>query len=196
MAESTPTRRTLFTADSRFSTTPATDSSPAVITGYALVWNVLSSDRGGYFVRLLPNSATITPDVQAIWSHEFRDQLGDLPSGSLKYKIDDIGVKVEIDLPDTTAGRDVYELVRTKRLRGMSFGMTDFPEGFETTENGQTILNATAYTVDEFSVTNIPAFTQTSIQVKTDPSAAFAARRQQSLQLQRLKFQMCRLSGH
>lgn len=194
MANATPKHRTLFTADAKFAVKPATDTSPAVLTGYPIVWNVLSSDRGGYFVRLLPGSAQFTPEVRALWNHDYADLLASTRTGTLRLKEDDIGIKCEIDLPNTTAGRDVAELVRTGLIAGMSFGMTDFPQGEDTSENGVTILNARSYTVDEVTVTPIPAFTQTSIEVKTDLSAAFAERRKQSLQLQRLKFQSLGLS--
>ena len=188
-------KQTLFTADAKFAVTPATDDSPAVLTGYPLVWNVLSSDRGGYVVRLLAGSAQFTAEVHALWNHDYTELLASTHNGSLRLKEDDVGIKCEIDLPNTTSGRDVGEYVRTGLIRGMSFGMVDMPQGQFSTENGVKILNANSYTVDEVTVTPIPAFVQTNIAVKTDQSAAFSARQRQSLQLQKIKFQTLRLAG-
>ena len=160
------------------------------LTGYPLVWGVLSSDRGGYVVRLMPNSARFTARVMAFWDHNSRDTVGNTNAGTLRLTPDDYGVRCEIDLPDTTAGRDLACLVGRRDITGMSFGMTDTPEGVRVVENGQTILNATGYTVDEVTITALPAFDQTSINIKTEQAAAYAAvRRQQALKYQRLQFQ-------
>ena len=192
--------RTIFSAaDTKLAVQPASDGEAwnRTLTGYALVWNVLSSDRGGYFVRLQPNSATFASRVMAFWNHDSRDTIGSTASGTLRLLPDQYGVKVEIDLPDTTAGRDLATLIGRGDIGGMSFGMTDSPEGKKTVEGGRTILNASKYTVDEVTVTAIPAFTETTIAIKTDPeAAAFAARLgRQRLQMQRLQFQQCRLPG-
>src|SRR4051794_26563374 len=116
-------RRLVFNADARFSLKKADAATPgkiATLTGYAIVWNALSSDRGGFKVRLLPGSAKFTPNVFALWHHDFSKPLADTASATLRITPDDFGVKVEIDLPDTSAGRDAEELVETKRVRGMS----------------------------------------------------------------------------
>ena len=193
-------RRTIFSAaDPKLTVQPTTDADgwKCTLTGYALVWNVLSGDRGGYVVRLQPNSATFTNRVMAFWNHDSRDTIGSTTSNTLRLTPDQYGVKVDIDLPDTTAGRDLATLVRRGDIAGMSFGMTDTPQGRTTTEGGKTVLNASQYTVDEVTVTAIPAFTETSIAIKTDEgAAAFAARLgKQRLQVQRLQFQQCRLPG-
>lgn len=188
-------KRTIFTtADTKLAVNNAAGEAwKCTLTGYALVWNVLSSDRGGYVVRLLPDSATFTPRVLAFWNHDSRDTIGSTSNGTLRLTTDQYGVKVEIDLPDTTAGRDLAVLVERGDIVGMSFGMTDTPEGERVTENGQAILNASRYVVDEVTVTAIPAFTQSSIAVK--PQAVYAALNRQRLQMQRLQFASCRLPG-
>lgn len=165
-----PNKRIVFTGDAKF--TIADSKQPnmiATLKGYALVWNVLSTDRGGYKVRLMPNSAKFAPVVFALYHHDFRDTLGDTASGTLRYSIDNIGVLVEIDLPNTSTGRDVLELVKTGRLRGMSFSMVEGIEtGNNTEQDGEKIIDALSYTVDEFTVTPIPSFTQTTIEVKPE----------------------------
>lgn len=167
------------------------------LTGYPLIWNVLSSDRGGYVVRLMPYSATFAPRVLALWNHDNRDVVGSTANGTLRIVPNEYGVKVEIDLPDTTAGRDLAELVGDGYVTGMSFGMTDTPMGDRVTENGMTILNARKYTVDEVTITAVPAFAETTIAIKADDAAATFAvrRRRQALQMQRMTFQSCRLPG-
>lgn len=189
-------RRILFTDDARFAVSkPAGDTAkPATLTGYAIVYNTLSSDRGGYKVRLLPGSATFELPALALFQHDYRAVIGNTENGSLRFVHDDHGVKVEIDLPDTNAGRDTLELVTKKYVRGMSFAMVDLTDAVESTENGETILNVSKFTADEVTITPIPSFTETTIDVKrTEAGASHSVRRQHALELDRLRLAMERL---
>lgn len=184
--------RILFSVRPELSIAASAEGKPLTLTGYALRWNDVSDDRGGYRVRLLPNSAKFADPVHALYSHDLSQVLGTTENGSLRLKSDEQGVKVEIDLPDTTTGRDVSTLVSKGYLRGMSFAMAQRPDGQVTTENGVRILNAAQYTVDEVTITASPSFRQTSIGVKT-PDQSFAARAAHALDLERLKFAVVRL---
>jgi HK97 family phage prohead protease len=199
MAIETAHRHLIFTADARLALAPAVDGRPRQVTGYALTWNTMSTDRGGFKVRLLPGSATFTTPTRALYDHDFAQHLASTDNGTLRLFPDDVGVRVEIDLPDTQLGRDVGELVRRRDIKGMSFGMVADPKGYQTTENGETILNAQSYAVHEVTVTTIPSFLSTTLDVKDPPPAAapvgYAARTAQYLRLQKLKFDHCRLPG-
>jgi HK97 family phage prohead protease len=192
MPDVLPSRRILFTADARLKFSLAADGAPGKIgtlKGYALLWNVLSSDRGGYKVRLLPGSAAFATPTMALFNHDQARVLGSTANGTLRTSSDDTGVAVEIDLPDTTDGRDAVCLVRDGYVTGMSFAMTGNPQGDVTTEAGQQILNAKSYTVDEVTITAIPSFTQTSVTV-ADPEDEpdYSVRREHSLKFQTLRF--------
>ena len=204
-------RRILFTADARLGLTMAGgaplkfDGNPRfaeqvaagglTLTGYALVWNVPSTNRGGYKVRLLPGSATFATPTLALYHHDFKDVIGNTENDTLRLTPDDYGVKVEIDLPNTGTGRDTAELVGKKYVRGMSFAMVSSPRGHVTKENGQEIFDAEAYAVDEVTVTPIPAFLTAMVGVKTDAKGDYADRTAQALRLERLKFDLLRLPG-
>jgi HK97 family phage prohead protease len=180
-------RRRIFTTDARltvarrprratFAAAAGAGGAAELVTtlvGYAIVWNVLSTDRGGYAVRLLPASARFTADVLALWNHDSGRVLGSTGNGTLRLVSDEIGVRVEIDLPDTTDGRDAAELVEGRYVRGMSFAWTSTPEAFPTTEAGRDVLNVKSFECDEVTVTAVPAFVQTTVDVT--PAAAAAA---------------------
>lgn len=184
-------RRIVFTADSRFAVTDKTADKPVTLKGYPLTWNTLSSDRGGFKVRLRPGSATFLQPTHALFSHSFSDILGDTESGTLRIlPADDFGIPIEVDLPDTTLGRDVHELVRTKRLRGMSFSMVGKPRGKTIKENGQEIFDAEAYQVDEVSLVANPSFVTATVDLKR---ADFAARTAHALRVERFKLDLCAL---
>lgn len=163
--------RVFFTQDAKFAVTDLSADGPTTLTGYALLWNVISTDRGGYKVRLLPNSATLTPNALALYSHDTKLVIGNVLNGTLRYSSDDVGLKVEIDLPDTSMGNDVATLVGDRYVTGMSFGMLLDPAPVieAKVEGGQNILEISQFTLDEVTVLARPAFTQTSIDVKADP---------------------------
>jgi HK97 family phage prohead protease len=226
--ETTPDRKMFFTSNARLklsrqtpTTTqmttaavaqPSAEDEPVVtLKGYAIVWNVLSTDRyapdgSTYKVRLIPGSASFTTPCRALYEHEAPRLIGITSNGSLRLlPADDIGIPFETDLPDTTTGRDVAELVEDEYLSGMSFTMAKgFEDSYTTTENGQKVINATKYTVDEITVCADPAFLDTSVALK-DPAAEEQAeadgefskstkvRTSQALKLQRDKLYLYRL---
>jgi len=186
------TRKFLFTADARFAVSRV-EGKPVTLSGYALKWNELSSDRGGYQVRLLPNSAKFAEQVLALYNHDSSEVIGNNKNGTLRFTSDETGVKFEVDLPDTSTGRDVAELVGKGYIAGMSFAMANRPDGREITENGKTIYEASSFLVDEFSVTGNPSFAGTTVKVKNEKTGdgmqRHSARIGQSLTLERLKLQ-------
>lgn len=183
-------RRIIFTRDAQFAL-KREQGKPMVLSGYALVWNVLSSDRGGYRVRLKTDSARFATPTLALFHHDFRNIIGNTENGTLRIVSDDYGAKVEIDLPDTSVGRDVATLVEGKYVQGMSFAMVSAPDGKTVRENGIEILEAEAFDVDEVTITPIPAFSEAKIGVKPEQKPGdYANRRAQSLQLEQLKLHM------
>lgn len=185
-------RRTIFTADARFRVT--TQAGQTTLRGYAMVWNVPSTDRGGFKIRLLPGSATFANPTHALFHHDFRLVIGTTANGSLRISPDDYGVRVEIDMPNTMAGRDTAELVQKKYVRGMSFAMVDSPRGATRTEAGETILDAEAFTVDEVTITPIPAFTDAAIAVKLGEGEGFSGstRAAHAIRLARFRLEQLR----
>jgi HK97 family phage prohead protease len=187
------TRRLIFNADARIAFV-ASDNGKVTLSGYALVWNVVSTDRGGYKVRLLPGSAQFSTPTAALFNHDFAKPLGGTDNGTLRIFPDSYGVKVEIDLDDSSLGRDVGVWVKGGNVRGMSFSMQNGLEKSHTTsEAGQTIINAEKYLVDEVTVTKVPGFVEALVGIKPD-TKSYAARAAQSTQLDRFKLDMMRLS--
>lgn len=175
-------KRVVFTADARLdikflASKSATSTAPGTLSGYAIVWNSLSTDRGGYQVRLLPGSARFMSETLALHHHQYDQVIGNTANGTLRIANDQIGARVEIDLPNTSAGRDVEELVAKKYIRGMSFAMIQIASGRDVIENGQTIFEVTDFLCDEVTVTPIPAFTDTSIQPAEVEGSRMAAQK-------------------
>ena len=214
----TKRERALFAiTPTNFEAVPASDGKRAMLKGYAIVWNELSDDRGGYKVRLLPGSAKFKNPTRAYYNHQSADFIGTTSNQTLTFKSDDKGVYVEIFLPDTQRGRDTFVLVRDKYVEGMSFAMVEAPWAFNystlgtptivpvagaatvTVENGETIVNVSGgYEVDEVTVTPDPSFVTTTIAASNTPppkSAGYSTRTAQANRLHAFKFQSLRLDA-
>lgn len=97
-----------------------------VIVGYAAVYNELSLPIERTFrERIAPGTFTSAlarnPDVRALIEHDPSRVLGRTKSGTLRLTNNAKGLRVEIDPPDTTAGRDIVESIRRGDVDQMSF---------------------------------------------------------------------------
>ncbi|MFI6861291.1 HK97 family phage prohead protease [Streptomyces sp. NPDC050421] len=112
----------------RFASAPleqrSSDDGRISMRGYAYRFNELSHDLGGFRERIVPGAGapSLTKnDVYATFNHDTRSLLGRVSSGTLRVGEDRDGGWYEVDLPDTTVGRDVAELLKRGDLQGSSF---------------------------------------------------------------------------
>jgi HK97 family phage prohead protease len=103
----------------------ASDKGPGVLVGYAAVFNVEATIgrwfrekiRPGAFANVLKSER----DTAALVNHENGSLIGRRSAGTLRLSEDDVGLRYEIDVPDTSVGRDVLVNVKRGDLRGSSF---------------------------------------------------------------------------
>ena len=81
------------------------------------------------------DSAIQADDVRALVNHDPNQLIGRSAAGTLRLSVDNTGLRYEIDLPDTSAGRDVRESVSRGDLDGSSFSFV--PERIETEQDGE-----------------------------------------------------------
>jgi uncharacterized protein len=158
-------KRIIFNTNVKFNLLPSTNGGPGIAEGYAMVWNVKSTDRGGYKVALAPGSARFDSSTFALWNHDYSNPLARTDNGTLTIACDDFGAKVSIVLPNTQLGKDTAENIRTELVKGMSFGMLVAGAKFTTAKDkdGDEVDTFTEFGCDEVTITPIPAFLQTSI---------------------------------
>ena len=113
-------------------------------------------------------------DVMALVDHDPGRLLARTRSGTLRLSEDARGLAFELDLPDTTLGRDVLALAERGDLGGMSFGFTVPPGGDAWTGQDRRELRAVA--LHEISVIHaVPAYAATSVAARAralgDPEA-------------------------
>jgi len=117
-----------------------------VATGYAAVFDRLSQNLGGFVERVAPGTFRSTlkqADVRALWNHEPDHLLGRSGNGTLRMVEDGKGLRYEVDLPNTTLGRDVAELLRRGDITGSSFGFRTISDDWGTTEDGYPLRTLT-----------------------------------------------------
>jgi HK97 family phage prohead protease len=158
-----------------------------VFRGLAAVFNSLSQDLGGFREVLLPGAfdnvlarrqdgpgrpsaaAKRAGDCIACWNHDPGALLGRTSSGTLRLSADEVGLRFEIDPPDTQLARDLVSLTRRNDVFGASFAFTVDPadEVYEQTDAGALrTIRAVSGLFDISLVTN-PAYMGTVASVRS-----------------------------
>ncbi|MCC6147412.1 MAG: HK97 family phage prohead protease, partial [Anaerolineaceae bacterium] len=94
------------------------------ITGYSAVFNSLSEDLGGFYERIQQGAFTKTlqeADIRALFNHDPNYPLGRVKANTLRLAEDEIGLGIEIDLPDTQYASDLAVSIERGDVDQMSF---------------------------------------------------------------------------
>lgn len=142
------------------------------LAGYAAVFNS-DTTIGDYFIERIDPAAfnkTIGGDVLALVNHDTGRVIGRTKSGTLRLSVDNVGLQVEIDVPDTVDGRDLWTLVERGDISGMSFGFSVTKQEWDETGDipQRTILEVDLY---EVSACAMPAYTDTKLGIRSLESA-------------------------
>lgn len=138
------------------------------IGGYAAVFNS-EADIGGHFREVIAPgafNAALKQDVRALIDHDSGRVIGRTTAGTLRLKQDETGLAVEIDLPDTTDGRDLGTLIERGDISGMSFGFIVTKQSWDETVEPPT-RTIEAVDLREVSVVAFPAYDDTSIALRS-----------------------------
>ena len=149
------------------------ESGTRQLSGYAVAFNQPSQP--------LPFTEYISPhafddvdfsQVRLLYAHDFNNILARVDSGTLSLKTDDKGLFFVADIPDTTLGNDVYTNVENGNIKGLSFNAQIDPNNgdmWEQGADGKVIHTINHFaSLAEISLTPIPAYTETSVQVARD----------------------------
>ncbi|WP_071822264.1 HK97 family phage prohead protease [Megasphaera massiliensis] len=160
-------------------TATMTTSNNMQVEGYAAVFGkdamlFESMDTGWkYMERIAPNafSGTDMSDVVLNYNHgEVGTILARTSNGTLRLTPDEIGLRVDADIIDTTTGIDVYKLVKRGDLGKMSFAFivdeeTEIRDVENKTYNRIITRIRKLYDV---SIVDFPAYESTSVVARSD----------------------------
>jgi HK97 family phage prohead protease len=150
----------------------AEEGKDPIIGGYAA--RFLSPSRDiGFIETILPGafSASLagTRDVRLLVAHDPDRLLARRSNKTLRIWEDDKGLRFEAQVPPTTYGRDLLELMKRGTISEMSFGFT-VPENGQTVERKDGKLHRTirAAELHEISVVATPAYDSTRVSIRID----------------------------
>jgi HK97 family phage prohead protease len=145
-------------------------SGPGTMIGYAAVFDQFSEDLGSFREKIAPGAfreAIERSDVRALKNHDPGCLLGRARAGTLRLAEDELGLRVEIDLPDTQLGRDTAEEIRRRDLDGQSFAFTTDIDDWDYA--GEVPIRTVRKVRELFDVGPVtyPAYTQTSAAMRS-----------------------------
>jgi hypothetical protein len=138
------------------------------LEGYAAVFGVetrvLDFDE-----VIMPGAFTLSlsasKDVLALMDHDPRAVLARTKSGTLRLTEDTRGLAFDFAVPNTTAGRDILELVERGDIGGASFGFLPIDERWEGDRR-----ELRAVDLKEVSIVSAwPAYPDTIVQARARP---------------------------
>lgn len=157
------------------------------VVGYAAKFGVLSLDLGDFVERLDPGAFSIVAErrgrrrpleTRALWNHDPNYPLARYP-GTLRMTVDEVGLRYEFPVPDTTYGRDIASNIRAGIVKGSSFSFTVPPGGESwSQEDGRSVRTITAVdSLLDVGPVTFPAYPDADVKVAQRSYDAFRSQR-------------------
>jgi HK97 family phage prohead protease len=139
-------------------------------TGYAAVFNS-DSEPLPFIERIAPGafsrSLRSRNEIKMFVNHDTGQVLASKRAGTLRLSEDSHGLRVEADLPDTTAGRDMAYLIKRGDVADMSFGFS-VPRGGDSWSDDGATRELREVRLHEVSlIPGWPAYTATTASVRS-----------------------------
>ena len=141
------------------------------VTGYAALFNS-DADLGEFRERIAPgafrSSLAANRNIRALYNHDSGAVLGTTQGNTLELREDAKGLAFSLELPNTTVGNDVAELVRRGDVSGCSFGFW-VNQGGDRWEirSGVSVRTLLDVNLAEITLTADPAYTDTEIALRS-----------------------------
>lgn len=122
------------------------------------------------FVEYIDRGALDNVDLSKVlllYGHDLNSVLARSDAENLQLRADDKGLWFRATLPDTTLGRDTYTNVANGNLKGCSVGFKIGDDKWLQGNDGKVIHHIRSFDqLIEISITPIPAYTETSVDVQ------------------------------
>ncbi|WP_429998557.1 HK97 family phage prohead protease [Metabacillus fastidiosus] len=141
-----------------------------MIHGYAVKWGMPSNKIGGRFFEQFQKGAFTESlakhDIRALWSHDTSKVLGRTKNNTLRLTEDDVGLRFELDLPNTTVGNDTYESINRGDIDGVSFGFRAIQQHWEKRDQNNIVRDITKANLLEISPIGFPAYPDSQVSIR------------------------------
>lgn len=118
----------------------------------------------GAFDEVLSSSDT---DCRALINHDPMLLLGRQSAGTLRLKVDDLGLYFECDLPDTSYANDLRTLVARGDITGCSFGWVPGADAWSTLNGRQLRTHTNVKELVDVSAVTWPAYQGTDVALRS-----------------------------
>lgn len=145
------------------------------LAGYAVKWEMKSVTMGWrrfkeQFKRGAFTESLINDDQLALWSHDTSKVLGRTKNGTLRLFEDEIGLRFELDLLDTTLGEDAYKTIKRGDVDGVSFGFQMLKQEWDEADPDNVVRSILTAKLVEISPVAFPAYPDSQVSARSsDP---------------------------
>lgn len=141
------------------------------LVGYAIVYDsptLIGDPDWGFTEIIAPGAAdaAIKGDIRALVDHDTGRVIGRTKPGTLRLASDAKGVAVEIDVPDTTDGNDLWVSVQRGDISGMSFLFRALKQEWDDTTDPET-RTVTELELYEVSAVAFPAYEDSELSTRS-----------------------------
>ena len=148
----------------------ANEDKSLTMSGYAVKFNEPSGLLYGEFVEYIERSAfdgVKMDNVFMLYNHNSDYVLGNTRSNTLTLSVNEVGLRFNVDLPDTAKAKEVHELVKRGDINGMSFGFTVDSDKWNMNSEPVTRHIGQIGELLEISVVPFPAYEATEVDART-----------------------------
>lgn len=141
-----------------------------IASGVAIRYGARSKPILGRFVEEIRSGAATKTmgeqDILALHEHSPMAMLGRTSNGTLRLADSPTELRYEVDLPDTSAGRDVAALLERGDIRGSSFGFRAIPRSVKwSVEGGMALRSVGELSLHHVSTTCVPYYVESTAEV-------------------------------
>lgn len=164
----------------------ASDDGPGMVEGHAAVFGTPARISDWFDEVVEPGAFDKSlgeADVLGLWQHDPHQILGRSSAGTLRLEVDGVGLRYEIDLPDTSLGRDSAVLLGRRDVRHSSFAFRTILDRWEVVD-GRDLRFLVEVALVDVSVVTSPAYIEAEAGLRSlaearslDAAAVIAAAR-------------------
>ena len=138
-----------------------------VVVGYASVFNSLSNDLGGFKELISPDAfaGRTEDDVRFLLNHDANYVFGRTTSGTMNLTIDEVGLRYEVEMPDTQAARDLTVTMKRGDINQSSFAFSVEDDSWAEVDGEVIRTIHKVKRLYDASVVTYPAYEQASSEV-------------------------------
>lgn len=161
------------------------------ISGYVVKFNQRSHLIWGEFYERVAKGAFSRSlqenTIKALWNHRTDYVLGSTKNSTLRLWEDDTGLRFELDLPNSSWGRDAFESIQRGDVDGVSFGFNVRQDAWQYLKE-EDVYERTLLEVNLFEVspTPFPAYPDSEVNQRSLEQFGLATKEQRRIEMQKV----------